>query len=270
MSGQEVQVKYPESEPKIKTTVLSRRPGPGRPARPDRTGWEAMTENRFHVCAAPDARGVLANHADLVNRASASGPAQAREVLHRLQRQSGNRHVQRALAIARQGGEAAEVSEDVERTIDRKRGGGQALDQTVRGQMESAFRADLGGVRLHTDEEADDLNRQLNAKAFTTGRDIFFRAGQYNPGASSGRELLAHELTHVMQQTGGLHTKMTLGRPGDEHEREADEVARRIVERERHPSGQPVRTQGLYRQDEGQTEEGIQTRLQNEEQEEEG
>lgn len=68
--------------------------------------------------------------------------------------------------------------------------------------MERALGADFGGVRVHTDERADALNRSLRARAFTTGADIFFRRGAYDPASPGGREVLAHELTHVVQQQG--------------------------------------------------------------------
>jgi hypothetical protein len=68
--------------------------------------------------------------------------------------------------------------------------------------MEGAFGADFSGVRVHTDSKSDSLNRSVQAKAFTTGSDIFFRSGTYQPASSGGQELLAHELTHVVQQGG--------------------------------------------------------------------
>jgi len=96
--------------------------------------------------------------------------------------------------------------------------------------MESAFGTDFSGVRVHTDAEADALNQAVNAVAFTTGQDVFFRQGAYNPSHSSGRELLAHELTHVVQQGGGpVQGKLVLGEPGDAYEQEADQVAREVV-----------------------------------------
>jgi hypothetical protein len=99
-------------------------------------------------------------------------------------------------------GQPATVSEGLEKIINNKRGGGEPLDDVVRQPMEQAFNSDFGEVRIHTDPEADMLNQQLKAKAFTTGRDIFFRGGEYSPGSDSGRKLVAHELTHVIQQTG--------------------------------------------------------------------
>lgn len=99
-------------------------------------------------------------------------------------------------------GEGTAVSSDVEAAIQGARGSGQPLPNTVRGPMEQALGADFSGVRVHTDARADQLNRSLQARAFTTGQDIFLRQGAYNPGSATGQELLAHELTHVVQQAG--------------------------------------------------------------------
>lgn len=103
--------------------------------------------------------------------------------------------------IQRKSSEAGfEVDGDIEQQINSAKGGGQSLPDTARSQMESGFGADFSGVRVHTDAQSDALNRSLDARAFTTGSDIFFRSGEYNPSSSSGQELLAHELTHVVQQ----------------------------------------------------------------------
>jgi len=96
----------------------------------------------------------------------------------------------------------ATVSEDMETTIKAARGGGHPLSDNVRGPMEQALGAGFSGVRVHTDSEADELNQHLSARAFTTGQDIFFRQSEYSPGSDSGRKLIAHELTHVVQQAG--------------------------------------------------------------------
>ncbi|MBX3001192.1 MAG: DUF4157 domain-containing protein [Caldilineaceae bacterium] len=93
-----------------------------------------------------------------------------------------------------------DVEQSVERQIQTARGGGKPLDDNVRGSMEQGFGADFSAVRVHTGGRADALNRSLNAKAFTVGNDVFFGKGQYNPGSSSGKQLLAHELTHTVQQ----------------------------------------------------------------------
>ena len=109
------------------------------------------------------------------------------------------------------------IAGDVERSIDGARSGGKALDAGVRGAMEPAFGADFGGVRVHTGGEAHQLNQTLQARAFTTGPDIFFRRGEYRPESSGGQELLAHELTHVVQQ-GAAQTKRVQRSPEDELE----------------------------------------------------
>ncbi|MBI1295699.1 DUF4157 domain-containing protein [bacterium] len=96
--------------------------------------------------------------------------------------------------------EGGDVDADVARSIQNAKGGGQPLHDGVRSSMEQGFGADFSGVRVHTGGQADALNRSLNAKAFTTGKDIFFGKGQYNPGSSGGQELIAHELTHTVQQ----------------------------------------------------------------------
>ncbi len=99
--------------------------------------------------------------------------------------------------------QAAVMSKDIEMHINSARGGGQPLADNIKKPMEQAFGADFSGVRTHTDSEADRLNKQLSARAFTTGKDIFFREGEYSPGSASGQHIIAHELTHVVQQSGG-------------------------------------------------------------------
>jgi len=103
--------------------------------------------------------------------------------------------VQRSSAA---GGMAA--TPDLEASIQQARGSGQPLADSVRKPMEQAFGADFSGVNVHTDTQSDQLNQSIQAKAFTTGKDIFFRQGEYDPGSRGGQELIAHELTHVVQQ----------------------------------------------------------------------
>ena len=95
---------------------------------------------------------------------------------------------------------APDVGANVEAEIERSRGTGSPLPPTVRRFMEPRFRADFGGVRIHTNDRAATLSRQLGARAFTVGNQIFFGRGQYQPETSDGQELLAHELTHTIQQ----------------------------------------------------------------------
>ena len=197
-------------------------------------------------------------HAFMLNRATNGRPFRIGQSLLQLQRQYGNRYVQRVLALARKGAGETEAAPELEQSIQRARGGGQAIDKGVQGQMESAFGADFGDVRVHTDIQADTLNRELNARAFTTGQDIFFRQDAYNPGNSSGRELIAHELTHVVQQNGDkVQRKLTVGQPGDKYEQEADQVARAVMQQEQRPV-QRDSDEGLVRRQIEEEEEEVQ------------
>ncbi|MDX2240709.1 MAG: DUF4157 domain-containing protein [Leptolyngbyaceae cyanobacterium bins.302] len=103
--------------------------------------------------------------------------------------------------VQRQGGSGGmEAPAHVEAGIQQARGSGQPLPEGLRSFMEQAFGADFSGVRVHTGGDSDRLNQAVQAKAFTTGQNIFFRQGTYDPGSSGGQELIAHELTHVVQQ----------------------------------------------------------------------
>lgn len=93
--------------------------------------------------------------------------------------------------------------------IDATRGSGNSMDMPTMSFMESRFGADFSGVRVHTGADAVQLSAELNAQAFTVGNDIYFNEGKYNPGSAAGRHLLAHELTHTIQQGGsGINRKM--------------------------------------------------------------
>lgn len=101
-------------------------------------------------------------------------------------------------------GQTPEVSDDTQAAIDGMQGGGAPLDANTRDYMEPRFGHDFSQVRIHTDARASTAARSINALAFTVGNDIAFAPGQYQPGSASGRELLAHELTHTIQQSGGV------------------------------------------------------------------
>jgi hypothetical protein len=90
----------------------------------------------------------------------------------------------------------------LEATIRSAKGGGQPLADTLRKPMESAFNADFRNVRVHTDGQSDELSRAIQAQAFTSGQDVFFRKSAFEPGSQGGQELIAHELAHVIQQQG--------------------------------------------------------------------
>ncbi len=83
---------------------------------------------------------------------------------------------------------------------------GSPLPHALRGAMELGLGADLGAVRIHAGGDADEAARKLDAEAFTSGRDIFFRTDRYAPYSRAGRALIAHELVHVLQQTGRVKT----------------------------------------------------------------
>lgn len=120
---------------------------------------------------------------------------------------------------------AGPLDEGIAADIQAARGGGQAMDDNTRVDMESNLGVDLSGVRVHTDGQADHLSRSVQAEAFTTGSDVFFRSGKYQPESTDGRRLLAHELTHVVQQsTGNGGAGGRVSSPDDPHEREAAAV----------------------------------------------
>ncbi|MEI1374858.1 DUF4157 domain-containing protein [Nostoc sp. UHCC 0926] len=111
------------------------------------------------------------------------------------------------------------ATQDLEASINQARGGGQPLAKNIREPMEQGFGADFSRVKVHTDTQADQLNRSIQAKAFTTGQDVFFRQGAYEPGSRGGQELIAHELTHVVQQTNGRSVQKMIQRMNTDKDR---------------------------------------------------
>lgn len=183
--------------------------------------------------------------------------------LHGLQQQVGNRAVQRLLA-QRSGEGAFDLDDQTAGRINAARGGGQTLDASVQTKMGEATGHDFSGVRVHTGPESHTLNEQLGAKAFTTGQDVFFRDGAYDPGSSGGQELLAHELTHVVQQSsgavGGGGAGMQVNAPGDAFEQEADSVAQSVMSGTNAPAAGAQA--GVQRQAEGAQDEEMLTQMQ--------
>jgi len=114
--------------------------------------------------------------------------------------------------------------------IESVKGSGQPLPSELRAFYEPRFGHDFSRVRIHADSEADSLNRVLHSRAFTTRQDVFFRQGEYTPGSSTGRKLLAHELTHAVQQSDNIWMQarpergLVVSQPRDQ-EREAEAVA---------------------------------------------
>lgn len=99
-------------------------------------------------------------------------------------------------------GNGPDKGSDISDRIKKTKGKGQPMSEKTARLMEQAFGADFSNVTIHTDEQAASLNKDMHSIAFTNGSDIYFAEGQYNPDSSSGKTLLAHELTHVIQQTG--------------------------------------------------------------------
>jgi Domain of unknown function (DUF4157) len=108
---------------------------------------------------------------------------------------------------------------------------GEPLDSSTRRFIEPRFGRDLSRVRVHADVAAAEAAAAISARAFTVDHDIVFGAGEYAPQTESGRRLLSHELTHVIQQQAGVHLKDGVGQAGDPYERHADAVADLVVNR---------------------------------------
>ncbi|MBL7749597.1 MAG: DUF4157 domain-containing protein, partial [Chitinophagaceae bacterium] len=94
----------------------------------------------------------------------------------------------------------AVASETITNQIHSSKGSGSSMDSRTQSFMQSRFGTDFSHVKIHTGANAAQLNRELSAKAFTVGSDIYFNDGQYNPNSNEGKHLLAHELTHTVQQ----------------------------------------------------------------------
>ncbi len=112
---------------------------------------------------------------------------------------------------------------------------GQPLDEGTRAFMEPRFEYDFSQVRVHTDDRAAESAQAVNALAYTIGRDVVFGAGQYAPGTSEGRKLMAHELTHVVQQgqitdSSRLQGKLAIGQADDAYEHEANVQSASVME----------------------------------------
>jgi Domain of unknown function (DUF4157) len=121
------------------------------------------------------------------------------------------------------------VHPDIETAIGAARGHGTALDGAVRERVGDALGDSLADVRVHADESADALARSVSARAFTTGTDIFFARGEYRPETTGGDALLAHELTHVVQQRASPTAgPLTVTDPAGTLEAEADATAREL------------------------------------------
>lgn len=178
-------------------------------ARSSRSGATTLLQTKLAVGAADDP---LEREADLVAaavvRSVRSGGATALLDQDGLDQEDVRRlHGARNRAVGRVrrapvaiGAEGGDLDRDTEHAIERSRSGGRPLDDRVRSTMEGALGADLGGIRVHAGPVARDLNDRIQARAFTSGSDIYFRDGLPDVASSSGQHLLAHELAHTVQQ----------------------------------------------------------------------
>jgi hypothetical protein len=177
--------------------------------------------------------------------------------LLKLQRTHGNRFVQRllnradasspslthsdtvqasAFNLQRQADGQTSSSEAPPQVYQALRSTGLPLDPSSKDFFESSFDHDFSHVRLHTDSQAADSAAAVDALAYTVGSDVFFGAGQYAPETSAGQQLLAHELTHVVQQgegrgAAGISEKLEVGEADDVYEQEAEQVAAQVMRR---------------------------------------
>jgi hypothetical protein len=129
---------------------------------------------------------------------------------------------------------------------------GQALDFATRANMEPRFGHDFSQVRVHTDEKAAESAQAVNALAYTAGQNIVFNKGHFLPGAPAGQRLLAHELTHVVQQDGqanGLQASLQVGSPDDSAEKQANRAAESIMQDLPVPRIQPAQPNIIRRDD---------------------
>ena len=146
---------------------------------------------------------------------------------------------EKRLALQRRSASQADATEVPPIVGEVLQSSGQPLDASTRAFFEARFGRDFSGVRLHADARATESAHALNSLAYTAGRHIVFASGQYSPGTTGGLRLLAHELTHVVQQaSGAIQAKPEIGPAGDPFEREADAAAASIV------SDRPVAIRG--------------------------
>jgi peptidoglycan hydrolase-like protein with peptidoglycan-binding domain len=121
-------------------------------------------------------------------------------------------------AIRRQKDETAYVSPEITHQINASKGLGTPLPSDVQQEMSQKIGMDFSNVQIHTDTNAINMNQELNAKAFTYGTDLYFNRGEFKPDSFQGKHLLAHELTHTIQQKGAKDTRSIQRTTGDGHD----------------------------------------------------
>ncbi len=184
----------------------------------------------------------------------------------RLQRAVGNGAVQRM------------VEEEKSPVLGVISAGGEPLSEPVRADMEQRLGHDFGDVRVHTDAGAHESAKAVNAHAYTTGNNIVFQRGQYDPDSGAGQKLLAHELTHVVQQRSGPVEGTPTGGgvrvsdPSDRFERDAAANAERVMSQPAPAvaGASPVQGAFVQRQEEEEEVQGSFVQRQEEEEEVQG
>ncbi|MCP5103257.1 MAG: DUF4157 domain-containing protein [bacterium] len=185
--------KYEQEADRVADKVM-RMPDPRGPAVQRESTCPDCQEKEESVQAKPLADQIT----PLVQRQAE--PEEEEEVQTKLQRQEGEEE-EEPLQAKGVSSKSPAVTPSVESKVQSLKGGGQPLPESTRSFFESRFGSDFSGVRVHNDSQAAETAESVNAKAFTTGKDVVFGAGQYSPGTSPGKQLLAHELTHVVQQS---------------------------------------------------------------------
>lgn len=117
------------------------------------------------------------------------------------------------------------VSSHLNNKIENSKGSGNSIDGDTQALMSNRLGADFSSVKIHSDDKSQAMNHQLNAKAFTTGEDIYFNEGEYNPASSAGKKLLAHELVHVVQQRKARSINAVQRAMGDGHDLQSPRFA---------------------------------------------
>lgn len=154
-----------------------------------------------------------------------------------LENNSGTAEINHSISsVQRYSTTTAEAAEDVPNSVNQTlSGSGKPLDKTIRTTMESHFGHDFSQVRIHQGSTAEQSARDINANAYTLGNNIVFGAGQYNPESQSGKRLLAHELTHVVQAGNGYVSAAPPISQVSKLEHEARQVADSIQSNTRPP-----------------------------------
>jgi hypothetical protein len=136
--------------------------------------------------------------------------------------------------------------------IDQARGGGSSLPDEIQDEAKKSLGRSFKDVRLHTGDQADEISRRIRARAFTIGKDIFFKKGAYAPGSGQGRETLIHELTHVVQQSGSRSSggKLKLGERGNTMEQQADQMGKKAAQSLSKSSGAQVQRMQVEEEEE--------------------